>query len=73
MPYYALLYRAIVALLINVLATSTLAEEIDEATKKRLSKLILDFSKISIVFLPTFPEAPIIAKFILNYFISILQ
>ena len=39
MPYYALLSRAIVALLINVLATSSLAEEIDEATKKRLDSL----------------------------------
>lgn len=27
---------------------------------------ILDFSRISMVFLPTFPEAPIIAKFIIN-------
>ena len=37
---------------------------------KRISSVeqSLDFSKISIVFLPTFPEAPIIAKFIFRDF-----
>ena len=35
-----------------------------EATRKRLSILSFDLSKISMVFLPTFPVAPIIAKFI---------
>ena len=35
-----------------------------EATKKRLSILILDFSKISMVLRPTLPVAPTIAKFI---------
>ena len=45
----------------------------EDATKKRLSIANLDFSKISIVFLPTFPDAPIIAKFIISYFISILR
>ena len=37
-----------------------------EATKKRSSNSIFDFSKISIVFLPTFPVAPIIAIFIMT-------
>ena len=51
MPYYALLYRAIVALLINVLATSSLAEEIDEATKKRLDSLESRIQKLEAMIL----------------------
>ena len=35
-----------------------------EFTKRAFLNGILDFSNISIVFLPTFPDAPIIAKFI---------
>ena len=51
MPYYALLYRAIVALLISVPATSSLAEEIDEATKKRLDSLESRIQKLEAMIL----------------------
>ena len=51
MPYYALLCRAIVALLINVLATSSIAEEIDEATKKRLDSLESRIQKLEAMIL----------------------
>ena len=38
--------------------------KIEKLENYDFSKEILDFSNISIVFLPTFPDAPIIAKFI---------
>ena len=37
--YIALLYKTIVALLISVLAMSSIADEIDEATQKKLESL----------------------------------
>ena len=51
MPYHALLYRAIVALLISVPATSSLADEIDDATKKRLDSLESRIQKLEAMIL----------------------
>ena len=44
-----------------------------DATRKSLSNFRFDFSKIFIVFLPTLPVAPTIAKLLSIYFILILK
>ena len=51
-----------------------IVEQLEKYDFSKAEISIFDFSNTSIVFLPTLPVAPIIAKFILfNYFISILR
>ena len=69
MPYHTHLYRAIVALLINVLATSSLAEEIGETTKKRLDSLESRIQKLeAMILIDSTPQTSVPKS---NYSISL--
>ena len=52
MSYYALFYKTIVTLLFNILAMSSIADEIDEATQKKLDSLEKRVQKLEAMIFP---------------------